>query len=78
MATNERTSARIAEIAGRGLKDPGSLTYAEIREVCGSVLTQVPDHTANVLTPFRSHNYLAGRTADGRLIDPYKGTILED
>jgi hypothetical protein len=47
MATNERTSDRVASIAARGLDDPTSLTLAEIRLVCASALTQAPDHNAS-------------------------------
>ena len=43
MANNEHTSARIGSIASRGLHDPASLTLEEIREVCGSALTQIAD-----------------------------------
>jgi carnitine O-acetyltransferase len=43
MAKNEKTSKRIASLGGRALRDPGSLTLAEIRELGGSVLTQAPD-----------------------------------
>lgn len=42
---DEETSARVAEIASRGLTAPGSLTLEEIRALCGSVLTQRPDRT---------------------------------
>lgn len=38
--TGSETSARIASIAGRGLRDPKSLTPNEIREVCGAALEQ--------------------------------------
>ena len=39
-AVGEQTSARVASIASRGLDDPASLTFEEIRTVCGSALTQ--------------------------------------
>ena len=48
MAANEKTSPRIASIAARGLKDPASLSLEEIREICGSVLTQAPDNAMAV------------------------------
>lgn len=38
---SEKTSNRIAKIAARGIKNPGSLTKAEIAAVCGSALTQL-------------------------------------
>ena len=41
---DEHTGRRIASLAGKGLADPRSLTLEEVREVCGSALTQVPDH----------------------------------
>ena len=37
---NESTSKAIAKIASKGLKDPGSLSNAEIRKLSGSALTQ--------------------------------------
>lgn len=50
MAENERTSARIAEIAARGLASKlRDVTHEEILEVFGSALTQAPDHKRNAL-----------------------------
>jgi hypothetical protein len=43
MAKNEKTSETVASIAARGLKDPGSLTKAEIKAVSATALTQTPD-----------------------------------
>jgi len=43
MAENEKTSKRIASIAARGIKDPGSLTKAEIKAVSATALTQTED-----------------------------------
>ena len=43
MAGNEKTSDKVAEIAAKGLKQPGDLTNAQIRTLAGSVLTQAPD-----------------------------------
>ncbi len=43
MAGNEKTSVEVAAIAARALKDPGSLTHDEIKQLAGSVLTQAPD-----------------------------------
>lgn len=40
---NERTSRRVAAIAARGLRAPSTLSCAEIKAVCASVLTQAPD-----------------------------------
>lgn len=42
----EETSARIASIAARGLRDPASLTPEDIRALAGSALTQAPDRAA--------------------------------
>jgi hypothetical protein len=49
MAFNERTSPRIASIAGRGLLDLRSVTDDEIREVFVSVLTEAPDTRPNAV-----------------------------
>lgn len=43
MADNEKTSKEIASIAAKGLRDPGSLTKAQIKKLAGSALTQAPD-----------------------------------
>ncbi len=43
MAKNEKTSAAVASIAARGLKDPKSLTPKEIQKVSGTALTQAAD-----------------------------------
>lgn len=43
MVKNEKTSKKVASIASRGLKNPGSLTNKEVRKIAGSVLTQAPD-----------------------------------
>ena len=39
----EYTSAEIASIAARALKDPASLSSSEIRAIAGSALTQTRD-----------------------------------
>jgi len=44
MAKNEKTSKPIGKIASKGLQKPSSLTNAQIKKVCGSVLTQRPGH----------------------------------
>jgi len=43
MAKNEKTSAKVASIAAKGLKSPGSLTKAQIKTLAASALTQAPD-----------------------------------
>ncbi len=43
MGKNEKTSKDVASIASKGLRDPKSLTQAEIKRISGSVLTQAPD-----------------------------------
>lgn len=36
----EQTSAKIASLAAKGLKDPASMTKGDIRSICASALTQ--------------------------------------
>jgi len=43
MAKNEKTNSKIASIASKGLKDPGSLTKKEIQKIAGTALTQKAD-----------------------------------
>lgn len=43
MAKNEKSSSKVASIASKALKNPGSLTKTEIKSMAGSVLTQSPD-----------------------------------
>lgn len=43
MAANEKTSAAVAKIASKGLKNPASLTSAEIKKLAASALTQASD-----------------------------------
>jgi hypothetical protein len=43
MASNETTSAEVAKIAAKGLKDPAGLKNAEIRKLAASALTQAAD-----------------------------------
>lgn len=43
MAKNEKTGKDVASIAGRGLRNPGSLTLREIKKLCASLATQAPD-----------------------------------
>ena len=40
MVVEQETSRRVASIAARGLRTPGSLTPEEIQTFCGSALTQ--------------------------------------
>lgn len=42
-AGNEQTSARIASLASRAMRDPESLTLEEIRQLGASALTQAPN-----------------------------------
>jgi hypothetical protein len=46
MASNEKTSADVAKLASKGLKDPASLTNVEIRQLAASALTQAADTPA--------------------------------
>lgn len=43
---HEYSSAKVAKIATRAMKDPKSLTEAEIKSLAASVLTQRPDKKA--------------------------------
>jgi len=43
MASNEKTSAAVAKIAAKGLKDPASLSKGEIKKLAASALTQAAD-----------------------------------
>lgn len=43
MAKNEKTSSKVASIASKGLKSPGSLTKKEIQTIAATALTQSPD-----------------------------------
>ena len=43
MAKNEKTSKRIGTIASKAMRDPASLTLAEIRALGASATTQRPD-----------------------------------
>ena len=43
MAENEKTSARVAQIASKALQNPKSVTQEEIQALAASVLTQSPD-----------------------------------
>lgn len=40
IGVGETTSARVAAIAARGLRQPAILTASEVRSVCASALTQ--------------------------------------
>jgi hypothetical protein len=40
---NEKTSARVAQIASKALQDPKSITPDEIQTLAASALTQSPD-----------------------------------
>jgi carnitine O-acetyltransferase len=43
MTKSERSGDATGKIASRALRDPGSLTEAEIKTLAASVLTQRPD-----------------------------------
>jgi carnitine O-acetyltransferase len=43
MAKDERSGETAGKIASRALRDPGSLSEAEIKTLAASVLTQRPD-----------------------------------
>jgi hypothetical protein len=44
MADNEKTSARVAQIASKAMQNPNSLSPDEIKTLAASALTQSPDH----------------------------------
>jgi hypothetical protein len=37
-------NTRLASLASQGLTDPGSLTLDDVRAICATALTRVPDH----------------------------------
>ena len=43
MAKNEKTGKDLGKIASQAMRDPGSLTKAQIRSLGASALTQLPD-----------------------------------
>jgi hypothetical protein len=43
MAKNEKTSKRVASLAGKALRKPGSITVKQQRSVNASAVTQAPD-----------------------------------
>jgi hypothetical protein len=43
MAQNEKTSAQVAQIASKAMKNPQSLTPDEVQALAASVLAQAPD-----------------------------------
>ncbi len=43
MAKNERSGDNAGKLASKALRDPGSLSEAEIKTLAASVLTQRPD-----------------------------------
>ena len=45
---NQSTSAELAAMTERGIDNPQSLSWGEIRLVCASVLTRVTEHGAQV------------------------------
>jgi|NGEPerStandDraft_9_1074522.scaffolds.fasta_scaffold196292_1 hypothetical protein len=44
MVKNERSGDAAGKLASKALRDPGSLSEAEIKTLAASVLTQRPDH----------------------------------
>ena len=43
MAENEKTSARVAQIASKAMQNPSSISPDEIKTLAASALTQSPD-----------------------------------
>ena len=56
MAFTETAEPRVASMASQGLVDPASLSHDEIRAVCASALTKVPDHRKDEVTRARSYD----------------------
>ena len=50
MAFTETAEPRVASMASQGLIDPASLSHDEIRAICASALTKVPDHRKDEVT----------------------------
>jgi hypothetical protein len=44
MALNEPADSKVASLAALGLFDPTSLTPDDVRAICATALTRVPDH----------------------------------
>jgi hypothetical protein len=44
MASNEPANPKVASLASQGLYDPTSLTPDDVRAICATALTRVPDH----------------------------------
>lgn len=45
MATNEKTSSKVASLASQALLNPKSVTPKQVQTLAASVLTQAPDRT---------------------------------
>jgi hypothetical protein len=43
VAENEKTSARVAQIASKAIQNPNSISQDEIKTLAASALTQSPD-----------------------------------
>lgn len=43
LARNEKTSAKVASVASKGLKDPKSVSPKQVKSVSAAALTQAPD-----------------------------------
>lgn len=43
MATNEHTGSKVGSIASKALRDPKSVTPAQIKKIAASALTQRPN-----------------------------------
>jgi len=53
-AKNEKTSKRIGTIASKAMRDPASLTLAEIRSLGASATTQRPDRKTSKKKPSKT------------------------
>lgn len=44
MGKNEKSGKSVGSLASKALRDPGSVTKAQIKTIAASALTQRPDH----------------------------------
>ncbi len=61
MADNEKTSARVAQVASKALQNPSSITPDEVQALAASALTQSPDQqqrqkAQQILDKFQNQN----------------------
>lgn len=69
---HEETSARVAKLAARGMRDPNSLSLEEIKSVCASALTQRAIEDEFAVVPANEQSEF---TELGEAGEPAPGTI---